>query len=162
MRQLAESARVGHLGTVSADGQPHVVPVCSCSLARPLPASTKNPTDHAAAPDRQRDGDRSAACWSTSSEDWTALWWVRLDGHGRVVDDPHEAACRLVCETVPQYAGWPCQSGLAVMTRWSAWSASKRRTGAPPPRKGGSLCDGWVLSRKRVETDEELRDGESK
>jgi len=37
-----------------------------------------------------------------------------------------------------------------------------RRTGAPPPRKRGSLCDGSVLSRKRVETDEELRDGQSK
>ena len=34
-----------------------------------------------------------------------------------------------------------------------------RRTGAPP---SGSLCVGWVLSRERVETDEELRDGQSK
>jgi PPOX class probable F420-dependent enzyme len=23
-------------------------------------------------------------------EDWSRLWWVRLDAHGRVVDDPHE------------------------------------------------------------------------
>ena len=26
------------------------------------------------------------------SEDWGALWWVRLDGHARVVTDPDERA----------------------------------------------------------------------
>ncbi len=42
-RRLA-AARVGHLATVTPDGQPHV-------------------------------------------EDWSALWWVRVDGSGRVIDD---------------------------------------------------------------------------
>ena len=37
-----------------------------------------------------------------------------------------------------------------------------RRTGRPATEEGGSLCDGSVLSRKRVETDEELRDDRSK
>jgi PPOX class probable F420-dependent enzyme len=61
-------------------------------------------------------------------EDWSALWWVRLDGRGRVVDDPGElarAGAALVAK-YPQYAeSPPAGPTLAIdVTTWTAWSAS--------------------------------------
>ncbi len=132
MRQLAESARVGHLGTVSADGQPHVVPVCFVLVGETAYSAVDQK------PKRTTQLRRIANMTATGhacllvdqySEDWTALWWVRLDGHGRVVDDPHEVARALagLRDKYPQYAVLaPASPVLAVdVTRWSAWSASE-------------------------------------
>lgn len=40
---------------------------------------------------------------------WSALWWVRLDVRGRIVDDPAEAteARAALSAKYPQYAGRP-------------------------------------------------------
>jgi len=39
------------------------------------------------------------------AEDWSQLWWVRLDGHGGRLDDPDEAARAIDALAVkyPQY-----------------------------------------------------------
>ncbi len=61
-------------------------------------------------------------------ENWGALWWVRADGHGRVLDtDQAEAqrAITLLAERYPQDRD-PLPAGpvLAVdVERWSSWSA---------------------------------------
>jgi PPOX class probable F420-dependent enzyme len=61
-------------------------------------------------------------------EDWSELWWVRLDGRGRVVADPVEAAQAIsaLVGMYHQYAGQtPAGPVLAVdITRWSSWSAA--------------------------------------
>jgi PPOX class probable F420-dependent enzyme len=60
-------------------------------------------------------------------EDWSALWWVRLDGSGRVVADPAEAvrARAALCEKYPQYAARPPAGPVLAVNveRWSTWSA---------------------------------------
>jgi PPOX class probable F420-dependent enzyme len=137
MRQLAESARVGHLGTVSVDGQPHLVPVCFVLVGD----TAYSAVDHK--PKRTTQLRRLANVTATGhacllvdeySEDWSTLWWVRLDGHGRVVDDPSEVALALagLQAKYAQYAELaPTGAVLAVnVTRWSAWSA----TGQSPMR----------------------------
>jgi PPOX class probable F420-dependent enzyme len=129
-RRLVESARVARLGTVSDDGLPHVVPVCFVLLGDVV---------YSAVDDKPKRGTRlrrlanieatRRACLLVDEyrEDWSALWWVRLDGEGRLVDDPAEAARARVALTVkyPQYADRPPRGPvLAVaVTRWSAWSA---------------------------------------
>jgi len=62
------------------------------------------------------------------SEDWSALWGVRLDGRGRVVADPVEAA-RAISALVGKYRQYaertPAGPVLAVdIARWSSWSAA--------------------------------------
>ncbi len=38
-------------------------------------------------------------------DDWTKLWWTRLRGTARIVDDPH--AVELLAGKYPQYADRP-------------------------------------------------------
>jgi PPOX class probable F420-dependent enzyme len=131
MRRLADSAPVGHLGTVSAEGRPHVVPVCFVIIGEVAYSAV----DHK--PKRTTQLQRIAnltvtgqACLLVDhySDDWSALWWVRLDGHGRVVSDPGEAAHSLagLRNKYPQYARLPASAPvLAVdVTHWSGWTAA--------------------------------------
>jgi PPOX class probable F420-dependent enzyme len=131
MRQLAQSARVGHLGTVDADGQPHIVPVCFVLIGE----TAYTAIDHK--PKRTTKLRRIANLIATGhacllvdqySEDWSALRWVRLDGRGRVVDDPHEAALALTAlrAKYEQYSEQPPAGPVLALdvTRWSAWSAA--------------------------------------
>ena len=131
MRELVESARVGHLGTVGADALPHVVPVCFALLGD----IAYTAVDHK--PKRSTRLRRIANVQATGhacllvdhyGDDWSTLWWVRLDGRGRVLDDPHEQAQALVAlrTKYPQYADKaPTGPMLAVeVTRWTGWSAT--------------------------------------
>ena len=58
-------------------------------------------------------------------EDWTALWWIRLDGVGRVIADgrEQERAVALLCSKYEQYRQQrPTCPVIAVdVARWSAW-----------------------------------------
>jgi PPOX class probable F420-dependent enzyme len=131
MRQLAESARVGHLGTAGVDGQPHVVPVCFVLIDE----TAYTAVDHK--PKRTTHLRRIANVTATGHacllvdhyrEDWSALWWVRLDGHGRVVDGPAEAARAIdrLRDKYPQYAELPPTGPVLALDvkRWSGWSAA--------------------------------------
>ena len=131
MRQLAESARVGHLGTAGVDGQPHVVPVCFVLIDE----TAYTAVDHK--PKRTTQLRRIANVMATGHacllvdhyrEDWSALWWVRLDGHGRVVDGPAETSRAIdgLRDKYPQYAELPPTGPVIALdvTRWSGWSAA--------------------------------------
>ena len=132
MRQHVVSARVGHLGTAGVDGQPHVVPVCFVLIDE----IAYTAVDHK--PKRTTQLRRLANVTATGHacllvdhyrEDWSSLWWVRLDGHGRVVEDPSEVARALagLQDKYRQYAELaPTGPVLAVdVTRWSSWSAAE-------------------------------------
>ena len=60
-------------------------------------------------------------------EEWTQLWWVRIDGPARVVDDAGEAARAVdaLAAKYPQYAQRrPSGPVLALEAeRWSWWEA---------------------------------------
>ena len=131
MRRLAESARVGHLGTTGADGRPHVVPVCFVLFDE----IAYTAVDHK--PKRTTLLRRIANVTATRHacllvdhyhEDWSTLWWVRLDGRGRLVEDPQEVARALtgLRDKYHQYAETPPTGPvLAVdVARWSGWSAT--------------------------------------
>jgi PPOX class probable F420-dependent enzyme len=122
-------ARVARLATVSADGRPHLVPVCFAFM----PDIVYTAVDHK--PKRSTALRRVANVEATGeacllidaySEDWSRLWWVRLDGRGRVVTDPAEAALAVdaLCAKYEQYAARPPAGPvLAVdVRRWVTWS----------------------------------------
>jgi PPOX class probable F420-dependent enzyme len=61
-------------------------------------------------------------------EDWDALWWVRADGEGRVLDpgDPRARhGVELLTARYPQHRREPPEGPVLEVrvTRWSGWSA---------------------------------------
>jgi PPOX class probable F420-dependent enzyme len=130
-RRRVEEARVARLATVDAEGRPHAVPVCFVLLGDMVyTAVDEKPKRHTRLRRLANLGDTGRACVLVDEyrEDWSALWWVRLDGTGRVVEDPDEAARALaaLCAKYPQYAARPPTGPVLAVTveRWSAWSAA--------------------------------------
>jgi PPOX class probable F420-dependent enzyme len=128
MRRRVAEARVGRLATVTPAGHPHLVPCCFVldgevvhSAVDAKPKSTRalrrldNVRAHPAA----------SLLVDRYDEDWTTLWWVRLDGDAHVVDDPveQEQALDLLAAKYPQYrAARPPGPVLTLaVTTWRAW-----------------------------------------
>jgi PPOX class probable F420-dependent enzyme len=62
-------------------------------------------------------------------EDWSRLWWVRLDGRARVLDELPAAAVAALAAKYPQYAALPpagpgVEISVSRVLRWSASSAA--------------------------------------
>ncbi len=131
MRSLVVDARVARLATVGADGRPHLVPVCFALIGDVIYTAVDHKPKRS--PHLRRTANLQAtghACLLVDaySEDWSALWWVRMDGRGRVVDDPAEITTAVTSLTAkyPQYAARPPRGPvLAVdVSDWNGWSAS--------------------------------------
>lgn len=137
LRRRVASARVARLATVGPDGRPHLVPVCFVLLGDVVyHAIDRKPKRHQRL---RRLANLRATGWACLlideyAEDWSGLWWVRLDGHGRVVSDRAEedAARAALRDKYPQYADQPPEGPIVAVTvtRWSAWSAVE---GTPGP-----------------------------
>jgi PPOX class probable F420-dependent enzyme len=131
MRRRVASARVARMATVGADGRPHLVPVCFVLLGdtvytavddKPKRTTRLRRLENLAATGR--------ACLLVDhySEDWTTLWWVRLDGTGRVVTDAAEAA-RAVDALRHRYEPYTRQAPdgpvIAIdIAGWTGWAAA--------------------------------------
>jgi PPOX class probable F420-dependent enzyme len=127
-RRRVESARVGRLGTVTAEGKPHLVPCCFV-LREDLVYTAVDAKPKSSLALRRIDN-ISAHRWASLlvdhyEEDWSELWWVRLDGTGRVVDsgDEAEQAKRALAAKYPQYENVAIPGpviGISVK-RWRSW-----------------------------------------
>ena len=127
-RDRLVTARVGRLATVSAAGRPHLVPCCFALEADTIYSAVD------AKPKSTLALRRLANIGSTPTvallvdhydDDWSALWWVRVDGLARVVRDPveRERALTLLAAKYPQYAATrPPGDVIAIsVTTWRAW-----------------------------------------
>ena len=129
-RELFASARVARLGTVSADGVPHLVPctfvVAGDSMYVAVDQKPKSTTDLKRLRNIRAN---PAVCLLVDhyDEDWTSLWWVRADGLASVVTEAGEMAgpIELLVERYPQYRDAPPTGPLIAIqvTFWSGWSA---------------------------------------
>ena len=130
-RRLVSQARVGRLATVTASGKAHVVPVCFALVGEVVYSAV----DHK--PKRSMNLRRFANIVATGStsllvdhfeEDWSALWWVRIDGTGRLVEDGAEAALAVEALTTKyqQYQQVPPDGAIIAIDveHWTDWSAS--------------------------------------
>lgn len=101
-------ARVARIATADADGRPHVVPVCFVILNDELlwavdqkPKTTmalRRLSNIAANP-------AVSVVIDHYSDEWSELWWIRIDGQARVLDsdaDRKEALDALAAK-YPQY-----------------------------------------------------------
>ena len=89
LRQRLAQARVGRLATVTADGRPHVVPVCfALAGGRIYTAVDAKPKSTRALQrlDNVRATGRASLLVDHYEEDWSQLWWVRVDGPAEVID----------------------------------------------------------------------------
>jgi PPOX class probable F420-dependent enzyme len=128
MRRRAAAARAGRLATVRRSGSPHVV-VCCFVL--------DGDTVYSAVDDKPKRSDRLQRLENVRAnssvsllidhyeEDWSKLWWIRIDGSARVVGAGREqaTAASLLSGKYEQYRTRPPAGPVIAITvtRWSAW-----------------------------------------
>src|SRR6187401_2160796 len=97
MRRRADEAQVARLGTVTADGRPHLVPCCFALDGDVLYTGVDDVKANTTHAPRRLDNIRLNPAVSVLvdnyDDDWSTLWWIRMDGQSRVVD-PQSAAGR--------------------------------------------------------------------
>jgi len=119
---------VARLATCGPDGRPHVVPLVFAVDGDRVYSAV----DHK--PKRSNDlrrlanlrGNPAAALLVDHyDDDWTTLWWVRVDGPARVVTDAgeRERAVRLLTAKYEQYERVPLPGDVIAIdvTSWRAW-----------------------------------------
>ena len=130
LRGRVEAARVARLATVDPDGRLHLVPIVFVLLgdtlysavdAKPKRSRTLRRIENA------RERPDVTVLVDHYEDDWTQLWWVRLRGRARVLDDGEEAERALAALTAKyeQYRG--AAPGLPVLAvdvdGWHGWAA---------------------------------------
>ncbi len=129
-RRLAEAA-VGRLATVDAEGRPHVVPITFAldagSIYFAVDAKPKRTTDLKRLRNI-RANPHVALLVDHYEDDWSRLWWVRVDGTARVVDDEtlRGHAVDLLAARHPQYGSTRPNGPVVVISidRMSGWSSA--------------------------------------
>ena len=130
MRERVAAARSARLATVDSDGQPHLVPVVFALDGSRLWIAVDQK------PKRSRDLKRLrniAAQPKVSvlvdhyEEDWSRLWWVRLDGGARVLPEQRwRDPIDLLRAKYPQYRTAP-PAGPVIeiwIHGWRGWAAT--------------------------------------
>ena len=126
------ASRVARLATTGPDGHPHLAPIVFAlegdTLYTAVDAKPKRSRVLRRIENARRDP-RVAVLVDHYDDDWSELWWVRLDGIARVLDSGAEAehALELLREKYPQYEDAPpTVPVLAVdVVAWRSWSASE-------------------------------------
>jgi PPOX class probable F420-dependent enzyme len=130
-RERLAAARVARLATLRPDGTPRLVPI-TFALVDGLICSTvdevkpKSSTRLARLSDVARDP-RVGLVADHYADDWTALWWVRIDGTAAVHTEGalRGRALRARVAKYAHYAAAPPDGVVLVITptRWTGWSA---------------------------------------
>jgi PPOX class probable F420-dependent enzyme len=128
-RRRFSSARVARLATVDAAGKPHLVPIVFAlegeTLYSVVDAKPKRTTELARLRNVTANPHVSVLVDHYDDTDWDALWWVRADGLGRVLEPgapEADSATSLLAARYPQQR--PTGAVLAIdVERWSGWAA---------------------------------------
>jgi PPOX class probable F420-dependent enzyme len=133
-RERFAAARVARLATADAGGRPHLVPVVFAvdddRIYSAVDAKPKRTTALRRLHNVAENPLVALLVDHYDDADWSALWWVRAEGRGRVLGMDEEEARRA---TDLLRARYPQQrvvgAVLAVdVERWSGWSGSEDRT----------------------------------
>ena len=131
-RHRVAAARVAHLATMRADGRPHIVPISYAldgdMLVTAVDGKPKR-TGELLRLDNIRAHPPVSVLVDYYDDDWTRLWWVRLDGVAAIVVDLAERAyaLNLLEAKYPQYrAARPTGAVVSVVVSgWSGWAWSE-------------------------------------
>jgi PPOX class probable F420-dependent enzyme len=135
-RARVAASQVARLATVRPDGRPHLVPIVYAldgdTLYSAVDAKPKRSTKLQRI-ENVRENPDVAVLVDHYEDDWDELWWVRLEGHARVLDGGGEAdrAIELLRAKYAQYrATPPSPPVLAIdVVHWSCWSSSSLLVG---------------------------------
>jgi PPOX class probable F420-dependent enzyme len=132
VRRRVRIARVARLATVGDDGRPHLVPI-TFALAGDVVYSAVD-----AKPKRSRDLKRLrniagspdvAVLVDAYDDDWSKLWWCRLEGRARIEESgsEFEKARVVLADKYSQYrVDAPAGPVIAIdVIRWTGWTASE-------------------------------------
>jgi PPOX class probable F420-dependent enzyme len=131
MRERLANARVARLATVTEAGLPHVVPLCFTlhgdDVFSVVDFKPKSTIDLARLENIRANPGVSLVVDHYEDDDWDRLWWVRVDGIGRVVEGgvEHTTAIQLLRTKYPQYSlRRPTGPVIAIaLRRWTGWAA---------------------------------------
>jgi PPOX class probable F420-dependent enzyme len=128
-RKRFAEARVARLASADRRGRPHLVPIVfAVDGDRVYSAVDAKPKRTTALRRLANVRENPAVALLVDHYDdvnWDALWWVRADGHGRVLEPEDAEARRAVALLHARYAQQRATGAvLAVdVERWSGWSA---------------------------------------
>jgi PPOX class probable F420-dependent enzyme len=122
-----EAARVARLATVGPDGRPHVVPICFALDGDTLYSAVDSKPKSTRRLRRLANIEANPAVevvidhWD---EDWSRLWWVRLSGQARIVEQ-EARGLELLQAKYPQYRAAPPAGPFIVVEieSRSSWRA---------------------------------------
>jgi PPOX class probable F420-dependent enzyme len=122
------SARVGRLATVTAANRAHVVPCCfALGSDTVYSAIDSKPKSTLVLRRLQNIESNSAVSLLVDhyDENWSTLWWVRVDGNARLVGDAVERgrAVDLLVTKYEQYRTMPLEGPVLAIDidRWRMW-----------------------------------------
>jgi PPOX class probable F420-dependent enzyme len=130
-RRRVAAARVGRLASVDERGRPHVVPICFAVDGDRIVSAVDHKRKQTLELRRLENVRRHPEVQLVVDhydDDWSLLWWVRVSGDGRVVDETavRDEALDLLARKYPQYREHrPAGAGLAIdITRIGSWQAA--------------------------------------
>jgi PPOX class probable F420-dependent enzyme len=131
---------VGHLATVTSELRAHLVPCCFVldgdTVYSAIDTKPKTTIDLRRVQNLRSNGAASLLV-DHYDEDWTTLWWVRVDGTGRVVEDAveHRHAIELLSAKYEQYVDSPPPGPVLAMDIdvWRMWPLTRPDTSAANP-----------------------------
>ena len=131
MRERVRDARVARLATVGVDGRPHLVPLCFALEGDVLYSAVDEKPKRSKRLKRLENIRANPAVTvlvDHYDENWTRLWWVRMDGTARVLDEGPERdrGLALLREKYEQYRAEP-PTGVVIavhVERWRGWSSA--------------------------------------
>lgn len=132
MRRRVAAARVARLATIDPDGAPNVVPFVFAlegdTLYSSVDEKPKRTRELRRLENLRRDP-RFMVLIDHYAEDWPTVWWVRLRGQGRVIDEgpERERALGLLREKYPQYEREAPQGAVVALDveEWRGWAYSE-------------------------------------
>ena len=122
--------RVARLATLTTDGRPHIVPIVF-ALAEDVLYTAVDAKPKSSKALRRLDNIATnpavAVLADHYADDWTQLWWVRIDGTARLAEGTEaDDAIRRLTRRYPQYASLPPPGPVIAIgiLRWTGWQAA--------------------------------------
>jgi PPOX class probable F420-dependent enzyme len=128
-RDWFAGARVARLGTTGQDGQPHLVPVTFAVVGEEIAIAVDHKPKRTTALRRLRNIEENpgvALLADHYEDDWSQLWWVRVDGLAGIRDaaDRPELVDALAAKYAQYRRQRPDEVLIAITAqRWSGWHA---------------------------------------
>jgi len=136
MRARVASAAVARLATIGRDGAPHLVPFCFVLDADVLYSAVDRKPKRTASLRRLQNtaaDPRVSVLIDHYENDWSRLWWIRLDGRARTLETGTEfrrALFRLGAKYAQYRLDPPPGPVLRIdVERWTGWAAADAAPG---------------------------------